>query len=469
MLTASARDGLSFSWLYFLTSLASCLISSAAAPLVRLLERTSPCSGHHSTAFQRRPKPAKIRVTLILFLEPVTLRDQFYAANPPHMLGEHPVLLFVFGTRPEAIKLCPLIRELRSRQTWAVRICVTAQHRAMLDQVLEAFQITPDYDLDIMRPNQTLSGLTARILEALEPVLAHAAPYMIVVQGDTTTTLAGALAGFYHRIPVAHVEAGLRTGDPAHPFPEEMNRVLTSRLAELHFAPTGRAAANLAAEGIPNGRIYVTGNTGIDAVLFVRDALESGAIAGSHWLYPNNGRRLIVVTSHRRENFGDGFVREMRALARLAERPDVEIVYPVHRNPNVLGPAHELLGGRANVHLLEPLAYVPFVDLLRRAYFLITDSGGIQEEAPSLGKPVLVMREKTERPEAVEAGTVKLVGTDEDRIVREATCLLDDSAEYTRMTRVHNPYGDGQASRRIGEVLAGRLKTNKENLAGRVK
>jgi UDP-N-acetylglucosamine 2-epimerase (non-hydrolysing) len=366
-------------------------------------------------------------------------------------------VLLVFGTRPEAIKLCPLIRELRSHQQWGVRICVTAQHRSMLDQVLEAFQVNPDYDLDIMRPNQTLAGLTARILEALEPVLADAAPDILIVQGDTTTTLAGALAGFYNRIPVAHVEAGLRTGDPAHPFPEEMNRVLTGRLADLHFAPTSRAAANLAAEGIPEARIHVTGNSGIDAVLYVRDALESGALAGPQWPCLDERRRLIVVTSHRRENFGPGFVREMRALARLAERPDVEIVYPVHRNPNVLGTAHKLLGGRANVHLLEPLPYVPFVDLLRQAYFLITDSGGIQEEAPSLGKPVLVMRQKTERPEAVEAGTVKLVGTDEDRIVAEAARLLDDSAEYTRMTRVHNPYGDGQASRRIAEILARRF------------
>ena len=377
--------------------------------------------------------------------------------NLPQPHRQRPLLLFVFGTRPEAIKLCPLIRELRSRHEFTVRICVTAQHRAMLDQVLEAFQVTPDYDLDIMRPDQTLSGLTARILEALEPMLADATPDMIVVQGDTTTTLAGALAGFYHRIPVAHVEAGLRTGDPAHPFPEEMNRVLTGRLAELHFAPTAKAAANLAAEGIPEARIHITGNTGIDAVLYVRDALESGALGQSQWPCLDDTRRLIVVTSHRRETFGEGFVREMRALARIAERPDVEIVYPVHRNPNVLGPANKLLSGRANVHLLEPLAYVPFVDLLRRAYFLITDSGGIQEEAPSLGKPVLVMREKTERPEALEAGTVKLVGTDEDRIVAEATRLLDDYTEYTRMTRVHNPYGDGQASRRIGEIVARRL------------
>jgi UDP-N-acetylglucosamine 2-epimerase (non-hydrolysing) len=369
-----------------------------------------------------------------------------------------PVLLFVFGTRPEAIKLCPLIRELRSRQQFAVRICVTAQHRGMLDQVLDAFQVTPDYDLNLMRPDQTLSGLTARILEALEPVLADASPAIVIVQGDTTTTLAAALAAFYHRIPSAHVEAGLRTGDPAHPFPEEINRVLTGHLADLHFAPTPRAAANLIAEGVPQSRIHVTGNTGIDAVLYVRDGLESGTLASAGWPCLDAARRLIVVTSHRRENFGAAFAREMRALARLAARPDVQLVYPVHRNPNVLGPAHELLGGRANIHLMEPLPYVEFVDLLRRAYLLITDSGGIQEEAPSLGKPVLVMREKTERPEAVEAGTVKLVGTDEERIVAEATRLLDDPDEYARMTCVHNPYGDGQASRRIGEILRDRLR-----------
>jgi UDP-N-acetylglucosamine 2-epimerase (non-hydrolysing) len=327
----------------------------------------------------------------------------------------------------------------------------------MLDQVLEAFRVTPDYDLDIMRPNQTLSSLTVRILEALEPILAAAAPRMVIVQGDTTTTLAAALAAFYHRIPTAHVEAGLRTGDAAHPFPEEINRVLTGRLAQLHFAPTRGAAANLLAEGVPEGRIHITGNTGIDAVLYVRDALQSGTLSPPDWSLLEGsqaaGRRLIVVTSHRRENFGERFVGEMCALARIAARPDVQLVYPVHRNPNVLGPAHELLEGRPNIHLIEPLAYVPFVDLLRRAYFLITDSGGIQEEAPSLGKPVLVMREKTERPEAVEAGTVKLVGTNEERIVAEATRLLDDSAEYTRMTRIHNPYGDGHASQKIAAIL----------------
>ena len=288
-----------------------------------------------------------------------------------------PGLLLVFGTRPEAIKLCPLIQELRRREEFAVRVCVTAQHRAMLDQVLETFQVVPDYDLDIMRPHQNLAGITARILDSLDPVLCQCSPQMVIVQGDTTTTLAGALAAFYRRISVAHVEAGLRTGDPAHPFPEEMNRVLTSRLAQLHFAPTQAAANNLRAEGIRPEHIHITGNTGIDAVLYVSRALESGALQVSEWPWLDTRRRLIVVTSHRRENFGDGFRREMNALLRIAQRADVQLVYPVHRNPNVFAPANELLGGRPNIHLVEPLSYVPFIDLLRRAYFLITDSGGI--------------------------------------------------------------------------------------------
>jgi len=365
-------------------------------------------------------------------------------------------LLLVFGTRPEAIKLCPLIRELRSRGAFfQPRVCVTAQHRDMLDQVLAAFQVAPDYDLDLMRPDQTLAGVTARVVEGVEAVLREESPDMVLVQGDTTTTFAAALAAFYQGIPVGHVEAGLRTGDLRQPFPEEMNRVVTSRLANLHFAPTARAAANLAAEGVPQERIHVTGNTGIDAVLYVRDSLDTGALPSCDWPWLAPSQRLIVVTSHRRENFGEAFASEMRALLRIAERDDVQLVYPVHPNPNVSGPAHELLGKRANIHLMEPLPYVPFVDLMRRAWLLLTDSGGIQEEAPPLGKPVLVMRNKTERPEAVEVGTVKLVGTNEETIVTEATRLLDDSSEYTRMTRVHNPYGDGQASRRIANVLAG--------------
>ena len=365
-------------------------------------------------------------------------------------------VLFIFGTRPEAIKLCPVLRHMRSRSAeFDVRVCVTAQHRSMLDQVLAAFDVTPDYDLNLMQPNQTLSRLTAGILTALEPVLRAEQPDLAVVQGDTTTTMAGALAAFYHGAAVGHVEAGLRTGDLRQPFPEEMNRVVATRLAALHFAPTCGAAANLRAEGVAEERIFVTGNSGIDAVLYVRDALAAGQLQGGEWPQLDPTRKLIVVTAHRRESFGEGFERICRALARLAERPDVQLVYPVHRNPNVLDPVHRILGGASNIVLIEPLDYVPFVDVMRRAYLLITDSGGIQEEGPSLGKPVLVMREKTERPEAVEAGTVKLVGTDEDRIAGEAARLLDDRAEYDRMARVHNPYGDGHASERIAEAVAG--------------
>lgn len=364
-----------------------------------------------------------------------------------------PKVLVVFGTRPEAIKLCPVVLNLRSRQQVAVTVCVTAQHRALLDQVLGAFEIAPEFDLDLMLPNQTLSQSTGRILAGLEPVLAAARPDMVLVQGDTTTTLCGALAAFYHRIPVGHVEAGLRTWDRWRPFPEEMNRLLTTRLATLHFAATQWAAHNLEAEGVPPGRIAVTGNSGIDAVLYVRDRLEQGTLHGLEWPQLDPSRKLIVVTAHRRESFGEGFQRICTALAQLAGREDVEIVYPVHPNPSVQGPVKQRLGGLHNVFLVEPLDYVPFVDLMRRACLLITDSGGVQEEGPSLGKPILVLREKTERPEAVEAGTVKLVGTDVERILREATRLLEDPSEYQRMARIHNPYGDGRASQRIGDLI----------------
>jgi len=323
----------------------------------------------------------------------------------------------------------------------------------MLDQVLEVFGVTPDFDLDLMQPGQTLSGLTARVLAAVEPVLDAERPDLVVVQGDTTTTLAGALGAFYRHIDVAHVEAGLRTGDLGAPFPEEMNRVLTSRIAALHFAPTTRAQAALLAEGVDPRKIFVTGNTGIDAVLWVRGLLDSGSVRVPAWPWLDPARRLVLVTAHRRESFGPGFERTMRALAQLASRPGVQIVYPVHRNPNVFGPAHNLLAGLSNVVLLDPLPYVEFVDLMRRSHLILTDSGGIQEEAPSLGKPVLVLREKTERQEAVEAGTVKLVGTDERRIVEEATRLLGDDAEYARMTAIHNPYGDGHACERIAQAL----------------
>jgi UDP-N-acetylglucosamine 2-epimerase (non-hydrolysing) len=358
-------------------------------------------------------------------------------------------ILFVFGTRPEAIKLCPVLLSLRESAQFKVRVCVTAQHRSMLDQVLATFGVTPDYDLDLMQPGQTLAQITARILAALEPVIQDEQPDMLLVQGDTTTTLAGGLAAFYQHVPVGHVEAGLRTGDLAHPFPEEMNRLVTTRLAALHFAPTEAAQCNLRGEGIDPLRIYITGNPGIDAVLYVRDALAAGRLPEVAWPQLDAAKKLVVVTAHRRESFGEGFAHISDALARLARRQDIQLIYPVHRNPNVMEPVYRRLDALPNVFLVEPLDYIPFVDLMRRAHLLITDSGGVQEEGPSLGKPILVMREKTERPEAVAAGTVKLVGTDACRIVREAERLLDDEAEYRRMARVHNPYGDGHASERI--------------------
>jgi UDP-N-acetylglucosamine 2-epimerase (non-hydrolysing) len=366
-------------------------------------------------------------------------------------------LLFIFGTRPEAIKLCPVIRHMRDEGRRAVRVCVTAQHRGMLDQVLECFDVRPDSDLDLMKPGQTLSGLAAAILAGLDPVLAAERFDLAIVQGDTTTTMAAALGAFHRRIPVGHVEAGLRTGSLDHPFPEELNRIVTARLAALHFAPTACARENLLREGIPAERIAVTGNTGIDAVLFVASALQAGHAAKRVWPWLDATRKLIVVTAHRRESFGAGLERVCDALARLAERDDVQIVYPVHRNPNVLGPVTARLQSCRNVVLLEPLDYISFVDLMRRAWLILTDSGGIQEEAPSLGKPVLVMRENTERPEAVEAGTVKLVGTDPDRIAAETVRLLTDGDEYARRSRVHNPYGDGDASRRIAAAIDGFL------------
>jgi UDP-N-acetylglucosamine 2-epimerase (non-hydrolysing) len=358
-------------------------------------------------------------------------------------------VLFVFGTRPEAIKLAPVVRCLKADPRFDARVVVTAQHREMLDRVLAAFAITPDHDLNLMQPEQTLAQSASRILAALEPVLNRERPDCVIVQGDTTTTFAGALAAFYQAIPVAHVEAGLRTGDVRQPFPEEMNRVLTSRLAALHFAATEAAAENLRREGIDPADIFVTGNTGIDAVLSVTHELPD--------LDLDPAKKMILVTAHRRESFGDGFVHICRALRRLAERTDVEIVYPVHRNPNVQGVVKEYLSGVKNIRLIDPLDYVPFVGLMRRADILLTDSGGVQEEGPSLGKPVLVMREKTERPEAVEAGTARLTGTDEDKIVAETALLLDDAAEYARRSRIHNPYGDGEASARIRDVLAARF------------
>ena len=361
--------------------------------------------------------------------------------------------LFIFGTRPEAIKLCPVILHMKSRpEEFDVRVAVTAQHRQMLDRVLETFRVQPDYDLNAMTPGQTLASLTARIVAALDPVYLDAKPGIVYVQGDTTTTLCGALTAFYARIPVGHIEAGLRTGDFSQPFPEEMNRVVTGRLAALHFAATEGARRNLLRENVAPETIHVTGNSGIDALLHVRDRLVSGQLTGSADLAAFGskvGKRLIVVTAHRRESFGGGFENICRALQAIARRGDVDIVYPVHRNPNVMGPVSKYLDGFPNIHLIEPLDYVPFVDLMRRAHLLLTDSGGIQEEGPSLGRPVIVMRDKTERPEAVEAGTVVMAGTDEHRIIAEVVRLLEDSAARDAMAQVHNPYGDGHASERI--------------------
>jgi UDP-N-acetylglucosamine 2-epimerase (non-hydrolysing) len=366
--------------------------------------------------------------------------------------------LFIFGTRPEAIKLCPVAGALRRSPAFDVRVCVTAQHRGLLDQVLEVFRLRPDHDLDIMRPGQTLFGSTSRIIAALEPVLDAAMPDVVLVQGDTTTTFCGALAAFYKRIPVAHVEAGLRTGDLYQPFPEEMNRLLAGRIASIHFAATEWAASNLRAEGVPDSAIHVTGNTGIDAVLHVARELASGAIPPAEWPSLDPARKLIVVTSHRRESFGAGMENTCRAIRTLAARGDTQVIFPVHPNPNVRVAVDRILAAAPNVILCDPLSYVPFVDLMRRAFLLLTDSGGIQEEGPSLGKPVLVLRDKTERPEAVQAGTVRLVGTDPARIVANAAELLDDPAVYHRMARAHNPYGDGKASQRIAELLPAALR-----------
>ncbi len=362
-------------------------------------------------------------------------------------------VLVVFGTRPEAIKLAPVVLELRSRPEFLVRVCVTAQHREMLDQVLETFSIRPDYDLGIMRPGQDLFEVTARCLTGLQPVLEKERPATVLVQGDTTTVFVAALAAFYLGIPVGHVEAGLRTFDKRRPFPEEINRRLTSHIADLHFAPTETARRNLRNEGVPENSIFVTGNTVVDALFYIRDQYRGRwpTAPGMRPIAP--GKRLVLVTGHRRESFGAGFERICQALRRIAARLDVEVVYPVHLNPNVHGPVLRILGGLPNVQLIDPVAYVPFVGLMEYSFLILTDSGGIQEEAPSLGKPVLVMREVTERPEAVEAGTVKLVGTDVEKIVNGVNELLDDPVAYQRMSRAHNPYGDGQASRRIAEIL----------------
>lgn len=372
-------------------------------------------------------------------------------------------VLLAFGTRPEAIKMAPVYHALKAREdAFDVICCVTAQHRHMLDQVLETFEIVPDVDLDLMRAGQDLTDVTSAVLLGMREVLRAHRPDIVLVHGDTTTTMATSLACFYADVAVGHVEAGLRTFDLRAPFPEEFNRRLTGMLTTWHFAPTETSRANLLREGVDEASIVVTGNTVIDALLFVLDRFEKSAerraaveevldgVMGFDW----RRDRYVLITGHRRENFGDGFRQICEALRALSETyPDVHFVYPVHLNPNVREPVNTYLTGRNNIHLIEPLTYEPFVYALKHSHVVLTDSGGIQEEAPSLGKPVLVMRDVTERPEAVEAGTVRLVGAHRDRIVAHVSELLTDSACYERMSRAHNPYGDGRASARIGQSL----------------
>lgn len=352
--------------------------------------------------------------------------------------------------------MAPVVKALAAADGVEARVCVTGQHREMLDQVLSLFRITPEYDLALMKPGQTLGDVTSAVLAGLDGVLAEFQPNIVLVHGDTTTTLSASLAAYYRQTPVGHVEAGLRTGNIYSPWPEEINRKVAGAIAELHFAPTEKSRANLRNEGVPEHRIVVTGNTVIDALQDVVQLIDGNSGLSSELAARfgiQKDRRIILVTGHRRESFGGGFDRICEALSRLAERPDVEIIYPVHLNPNVKGPVERLLGDRKNIKLITPQDYLPFVYLMSRAHLIITDSGGVQEEAPSLGKPVLVMRDTTERPEAVEAGTVQLVGTDADRIVSTAGQLLDDPDAYQAMNRAHNPYGDGKASKRILSAL----------------
>jgi UDP-N-acetylglucosamine 2-epimerase (non-hydrolysing) len=367
-------------------------------------------------------------------------------------------VLTVFGTRPEAIKMAPVVKALdRAGAAIESRVCVTAQHREMLDQVLSLFAIEPDWDLNLMRAGQSLSQVTSRVLHGIQEVLQLWRPDIVLVHGDTTTSFAAALAAYYERVGVGHVEAGLRTGDRYSPWPEEINRRLTGGLATYHFAPTVNARDNLCREGIPAQTIWITGNTVVDALLeTVRVSRKEPGIRkalSSEFAFLDPSKQFIVVPGHRRENFGHGFEAICRALRRLSLRPDTQIVYPVHLNPNVQRPVSDILVGVPNIHLIEPLDYISFVGLMDRAELIITDSGGIQEEAPALGKPVLVMRDTTERPEAVEAGTVRLVGADEGRIVREAERLLNDPEAYQAMVNAHNPYGDGRAAERIVDAL----------------
>ena len=370
-------------------------------------------------------------------------------------------ILTVFGTRPEAIKMAPLVLALNADPRFDARVCVTAQHREMLDQVLELFGIQPDFDLGIMKPGQDLTDVTTAILQGMKGVFAQFKPDMVLVHGDTATTFAASLAAYYQQIPVAHVEAGLRTGNLYSPWPEEANRKLTGALAALHLAPTLLSSQNLQREGVSPDHIVVTGNTVIDALLEVVDKLGKDTVMqqrfAEQFRFLSTERRMVLVTGHRRESFGGGFERICQALADTARAfTDIDIVYPVHLNPNVREPVNRLLAGIGNVHLIAPLDYLPFVYLMGRAAVILTDSGGIQEEAPSLGKPVLVMRDTTERPEAVEAGTVRLVGTETAAISRSLAELLTDKDAYERMAFAHNPYGDGKACQRILGALASR-------------
>ena len=371
-------------------------------------------------------------------------------------------ILLVFGTRPEAIKMAPLVKEFqKDTEHFETKVCVTAQHRQMLDQVLEVFGITPDYDLNIMAPNQDLYDITSKVLLGLRDVLKDFAPDVVLVHGDTTTSMAASLAAFYRQIAVAHVEAGLRTYDMLSPWPEEMNRQVTDRICTYYFAPTGQSRQNLLRENIEEKKIFVTGNTVIDALLMAVDMIASKTGMEDHIQkeiqekgYTVGERDYILVTGHRRENFGEGFLHICKAIRELASQyPDIDIVYPVHLNPNVQKPVYELLSGLDNVFLISPLDYLPFIYAMQHSILLLTDSGGVQEEAPSLGKPVLVMRNTTERPEAVEAGTVKLVGTGAETIVGNVVELLRNKELYKRMSETHNPYGDGQACERIVNAL----------------
>ncbi len=371
-------------------------------------------------------------------------------------------ILIVFGTRPEAIKMAPLVKEFQKHfDIFETKVCVTAQHREMLDQVLELFEITPDYDLNIMKPGQDLYDITSNVLLGLKPVLNDFKPDVVFVHGDTTTTFGASLAAFYQKIKVAHIEAGLRTGNIYSPWPEEANRQLTTQITAYHFAPTSTSQKNLLNENVNNNIIAVTGNTVIDALFLALDkiktnvTLENEIVTKLKSLYSfNPERKTILVTGHRRENHGQGFINICEALKSIAEQnSDVDIVYPVHLNPNVQKPVKEILSNISNVHLIEPLQYESFIYLMDKSYFIITDSGGVQEEAPSLGKPVLVMRDTTERPEALEAGTVKLVGTNKDKIIQEAQKLLHVKEEFEKMSKAHNPYGDGKACERVIEFL----------------